>query len=342
MSRFILSAGAAAIALMAGSASAGAPASSSSAAPTVTTATGAEGAEVDAIVVTAEANAAAAAAPSKASLDQTQPQSIITHRFIEQATPESGDYTTAILIAPSVAGVSSNGGGVGDTNTSTLRGFQDGQFNVTFDGIAFGDANDTTHHPAAFFPGSTIGAAVVDRGPGAAGDLGQANFGGAVHLFSPRVSDVFGASQKVTYGSFNTQSYVTTLQTGEINALHGAKLLLSFDERSSDGQLSYSSGVGFNQLAKLVVPITDKLVITAFGSFNYIRYYQTDNGAGFGAGVTDQQQAAYGINFSLNNIPTDEHYFGFNEVKKRSFFTYLDTKWDAGSGLTVEDQLYDY
>ena len=34
--------------------------------------------------------------------------------------------------------------------------------------IAFGDANDTTHHPAAFFPSSTIGAAVVDRGAASA------------------------------------------------------------------------------------------------------------------------------------------------------------------------------
>jgi len=197
----------------------------------VTTATGTEGADVQEVVVTAERTTASTVAPSKASLLETQPQSIITHTYIEQATPETGDYTTTILIAPSIAGVSSNGGGVGDTNTSTLRGFQDGQYNITYDGIAFGDANDTTHHPAAFFPGSTIGAAVVDRGPGAAGDLGQANFGGAVHLFSPNVSDKFSASQKASFGSFNTQSYVTQVQTGAISQLNGAKLFVNLDER---------------------------------------------------------------------------------------------------------------
>jgi iron complex outermembrane receptor protein len=308
----------------------------------VTTATGTEGAEVEAVVVTAESNAAAIAAPSKASILETQPQSIITHRYIEQSTPESGDYTTAVLIAPSVGGISSNGGGVGDTNTVNLRGFQDGQYNLTYDGIAFGDANDTTHHPAAFFPGSTIGAAVVDRGPGAAGDLGQANFGGAIHLFSPTVSDKFGILQKVTYGSFNTQSYVTQIQTGAISQLHGAKLFLTFDERSSDSELSYAGGIAFNQTAKLVVPVTDKLQVTAFASFNYTRYFQTDNGAGLGMGVTPAQEALYGKNFSLNNIPTDEHYFGFNHVKKHTYFSYIDTKWEPMTGLTVEDQLYDY
>lgn len=308
----------------------------------VTTATGTEGADVTQIVVTAERNQASTSAPSKASILETQPQSLITHRFIEQSTPESGDYTTAVLIAPSVSGVSANGGGVGDSNTSTLRGFQDGQFNVTYDGIAFGDANDTTHHPAAFFPGSTIGAAAVDRGPGVAGDLGQANFGGAIHLFSQTVSDAFGVSQKATYGSFNTQSYVTMLQTGAIDQLHGAKALLSFDERSSDSQLSYASGEAYNQTIKILIPVTDKLQVTAFGSFNYTHYYQTDNGAGLGFGVTPQQLAAYGKNFALNNNPFDEHYYKFNQVRKHTFFNYIDGKWDAGHGLTIENQIYYY
>jgi iron complex outermembrane receptor protein len=336
--RFVygLMASAAALALATGAGPAAAATSG------ITTATGTEGAEVEAVVVTAEANAAATAAPSKASILETQPQSIITHRWIDQATSESGDYTTIVLIAPSVAGVSSNGGGVGDANTVTLRGFQDGQFNITYDGIAFGDANDTTHHPAAFFPASTIGAAVVDRGPGAAGDLGQANFGGSIHLFSPVVDDVFSIRQKVTYGSFDTQSYVTQLQTGAISQLHGAKLFLNFDERSSDGELSDAHGLAFNQTGKLVVPVTDKLQVTAFASFNYTRYFQPDAGAGLGLGVTPAQEAVYGKDFALNNIPTDEHYYKFNEVKKHTYFNYLDLKWAPGMGLTVEDQLYDY
>lgn len=308
-----------------------------------TTATGTEGANADEIVVTAERNTAAVSAPSKASIFETQPESLITHKFIEQSTPETGDYTTAVLIAPSVATFNSNGGGVGDANTATMRGFQDGQFNITFDGIAFGDANDTTHHPAAFFPGSTIGTAVVDRGPGAAGDLGQANFGGALHLFSPHVDDKLGISQKATYGSFNTQSYVTTLQTGAIAALGGAKLLLSYDARASDGQQTLMHGTGSNVLAKLVVPIGSAITLTAFSSINHIRYNQTDvAGTLIGAGVTAAQQAAYGINFALDNNPADEHYFGYNYVRKNTNFNYIDLKWDAGHGLSVENQAYYY
>jgi iron complex outermembrane receptor protein len=312
--------------------------------PNAATGTGTEGTDVATIVVTAESNTAAVAAPSKASIFETQPESLITHKFIEQSTPESGDYTTAVMIAPSVNSFGANGGGVGDVDSTNMRGFADGQFNVTFDGIAFGDANDTTHHPAAFFPGSTIGTAVVDRGPGAAGDMGQANFGGAIHLFSPHVDDQFGVSQKVTYGSFNTQSYVTTLQTGAISSLGGAKLLLSADIRSSDGQLTDMGGASRNFLAKLVVPIGSDATLTAFSSINHIRYNQTDNTSGtvLGFGITAAQQAAYGINFGLNNDPTDEHYAGYNYVRKNTSFNYLNLKWNVGHGLTIEDHLYYY
>jgi len=311
--------------------------------PAGTTATGTEGTDVSTIVVTAERNTAATSAPTKASILETQPESLITHKFIEQATPESGDYTTAVSIAPSVATSSAIGGGVGDASISTLRGFQDGQFNITFDGIAFGDANDTTHHPAAFFPGSTIGTAVVDRGPGAAGDMGQANFGGAIHLFSPTVADKMSVSQKVTYGSFNTQSYVTALQTGAISALGGAKLLLSADIRSSDGQTTDSNGIGRNFMAKLVIPIGSQAELTAFSSLNHIRYNQSDVGGTFlGFGITDAQKAAYGINFQLNGDPTDEHYAGYNYVRKNTSFNYLNLKWNVGHGIAIEDHLYYY
>ena len=174
--------------------------------------------------------------------------------------------------------------------------------------------------------------------------MGQANFGGAIHLFSPHVEDKFGASQKVTYGSFNTQSYVTTVQTGAISALGGAKLLLSADIRSSDGQLSGFGGASRNFLAKLVVPISSDATLTAFSSINHIRYNQPDNTSGtvLGFGITAQQQAAYGINFGLNNDPTDEHYFGYNFVKKNTSFNYLNLKWEPGHGLSVEDHLYYY
>ncbi|HEX4180572.1 MAG TPA: TonB-dependent receptor [Caulobacteraceae bacterium] len=303
------------------------------------TSAGAEGVEVTNVIVTAERGAAATTAPTKASLDQVQPESIISHNFIERATPETGGWTTVVLIAPSVSGISSNGGGIGDYNVVQMRGFHDGQFNVTYDGIAFGDTNDPTHHGADYFPSSTIGAAVVDRGPGAAGDLGQENYGGAIHFFSPTVSDTMGIVQKATYGSFNTLASVTTLNTGTQALLGGGKLLLNFDERTSNGELSLSGGSQYNQMAKFILPIGDKLVLTLYGAHEWTRFNFEDSS---GPGETWQQVQLYGKNFFLTNIPTDEHYTGYNYERKQTDFEYADLKYQATSSLSAEDQLYTY
>lgn len=302
------------------------------------TGAGAEGTDVEQVVVTAERDRGAAEAPAKASLVQTQPESIISHRFIEQVTPETGDWTSVVAIAPSISGITSNGGNIGEYNKVTMRGFQDGQFNVTYDGISFGDTNDPTHHSASYFPASTIGAAVVDRGPGAAGDLGQANFGGAIHYFSPTATDKFGLTQKVTYGSFSTVNAVTTLNTGDQDWLGGGRLLLNFDNRWSKGELSHSGGYETNQLAKYVLPIGDQATLTMFGTREYTKFYLSDAGPG----ATAQQVALYGKNFGLTNIAGDEHNYKWNYEAKASDFEYIDLKGTIFPGLTGENQLYTY
>ena len=326
--------GASAILLLAASANVAAAADASG--PKALTGVGGEGASVGEVVVTAEANKAAADAPSKASLDQMQPESIIGRKFIDQATPQFGDWTSAVAIAPSISGVTSNGGGIGEYNKVTMRGFQDGQFNITFDGIAFGDTNDPTHHSASYFPASTIGAVVVDRGPGSAGDLGQANFGGAIHFFSLDPTDVFGVTQKLSYGSFNTRGAVTTINSGEMNG--GARAVLNFDERNSDGELSQSGGYEANQMLKFTAPLSETFNLTLFAAREETRF----NLADAGPGETYQQTLLYGKDFALNKIPNDEHNYKFNYEYKTSDFEYLDLKGQITPTISVEDQGYTY
>src|SRR5205823_3188041 len=152
----------------------------------------------------------------KSSLNAVEPQTIITREAIDQFVPVTADFTQIANLSPSVTGgVGQNGPGLSEAKT-TLRGFQDGNYNITYDGIPWGDANGPTHHSTSFFPASTIGAVVVDRGPGKANDIGSATFGGSINLFSPEVSHVFGGSETLSGGSFNTWQSVTKINTGEI------------------------------------------------------------------------------------------------------------------------------
>ncbi len=131
---------------------------------------------------------------------------------------------------------------------------------------------------------------------------------------------------------------MTTLQTGELQQLDNAKVLLNFDARLSDGELSYSSGQGYNGLFKAQAPVGSNGTLTLFAAYNYTKFYQADAGPG----ETWAQVQAYGKNFALNNNPLDEHYYGYNYQSKRSDFEYIDYKGALGDGVNVENQGYTY
>ena len=78
---------------------------------------------------------ASAVAPTQGSTIATQPQSIIGDLYLRENVAATGDYTDAISISPSVYTIAPNGPGLMEASEVSMRGFQDGQYNVTFDGI---------------------------------------------------------------------------------------------------------------------------------------------------------------------------------------------------------------
>jgi iron complex outermembrane receptor protein len=294
------------------------------------------GRRVSELVVTGGPTGAAAVAPAKASLAATQPQSIIDRRTIDQFIPATADYTQIVNLSPSVSGTSFNGPGLGEAKT-VLRGFQDGQYNVTYDGVPWGDANGPTHHSTSFFPSSTIGAVVVDRGPGQASQLGVATFGGSVNLFSPEVDDVRGGSQSVTGGSWNTWMSVTKLNTGDIRQLNGGHILFNFQELTTDGALTHSGAKAYNQLVRGVFPINDNWKLTLLGTWNYTKVHTNDN-----TGATLLQTQLFGKNFGLTDDPRNPTYYKYNVVTKHTYFNYAKLTGAITPTLKLENTVYSY
>jgi iron complex outermembrane receptor protein len=276
------------------------------------------------------------AAPVKASLEATQPQAIVTREAIDQFVPQSGDYTQAVLLTPSISGTAFNGPGFYEAKT-TLRGFQDGQYNVTYDGIPFGDTNDPTHHSTSFFPAATIGAVVVDRGPGQAGQLGQANFGGSINLFSPEVAEIGGGYAQALAGSWNTLQGIVKFNTGAIDALHGTRALVDVSAFTTDGYLTESRSQGANFMFRSVTPINDNWKVTLYSVYNYTWVYQNDNN-----GLTLSQVQTLGKRFALNQDRTSPFYREFNTVKKKTNFNYARLNGDITSGTHLENTAYTY
>ena len=162
-------------------------------------------------------------APVTSSLETTEPQAIVSRSFIEDSLPATADFNQLALITPSFSNTGGDGGMGISESKGQLRGFQDGEYNITYDGVPFGDTNDPTHHSNTFFPSNTVETVVVDRGPGNAANLGQATFGGSVNLFSRATRDELGGSLRASYGTNNTWLGRAMLQSGAIDRLAGPK-----------------------------------------------------------------------------------------------------------------------
>jgi iron complex outermembrane receptor protein len=294
--------------------------------------------EVEQVVVTAPPSQVTSVAPVRGALNETEPQAIITRKFIEEAAPRVGDFSTIAVFAPSmVAKPNPNGPGLSDGGKITMRGFSDGQYNVTYDGIAWGDTNGPSHHATAFFPASTIGGIIIDRGPGNATDLGQANFGGQINLISLPFEEQRALGVVATAGSFNTYQGVLTLQSGELPKLNDAHLLANFQAIGTDGYLTYNRAWSNNEMIKGDVALNDRFKLTGLYLHSTGFYNKSDIGD---ASVAQMEQ--FGRNFSLSNDPNLQNYYGYNWVHKDTNFAYIRLNGDLGAGWHLENTVYDY
>lgn len=280
---------------------------------------------------------ASAVAPTQSSLTATQPQSIITRDFVELAVAPTAEYSRVVNIAPSLSGDSANGPGLSETKTS-MRGFSDDQYNITFDGIPWGDTNNPAHHSTSFFPASVIGGAVVERGPGNASNFGYATFGGSINLFSKKPSTESNASVFGSFGTWNTKLLGAAYESGSMKDLGNSTLQLNFQEIKSDGYLNLNSIKSDNYMFKFTRAVGSDSLLTVFLSANKIFYAQNDNNKG----PTLAQVAAFGKNFSLNTDPTSFNYVGYNYTHKDTDFSYARVETDWSNGWATDNSLYTY
>src|ERR1700761_4705377 len=209
-------------------------------------------------------------APAKASLETKEPQTIINRSYIDDSAANTADYTTILAIAPSMTGQDINGPGLSDGNVkNTLRGMPDGNFTLTWDGIPFGDTNGPTHHSESYFPGVVIGTIDVNRGPGNAGTIGAATFGGQVNMFSEALTSDRHLSAYALYGSWNTESVNANVQTGDFDVAGlNNKALINLNYVGSYGYLTDQNTNRQNYLIKTQTDLAPNWTLTAFANYS--------------------------------------------------------------------------
>lgn len=285
--------------------------------------------------------------PVRSSVEFARPIAEISQNYIENfVAPTSTFASMANSILPGAYGYSNNGSGGGDEKI-WFRGFKDGFFTMTFDGIPFNDTNDPTHHSQVFFPAPYIGGLTSDRSPGTASSLGPANFGGTIGILSKPVDDTYRSSIFGTYGSFNTYTYGAELASGYLKEAPNTKFLINVHKFQSDGAQTYNpqnrTGVSF----KLESAISADTTMTAFISYTN---YTSNAGGGpnpatfavYNTPAPSVSQSYFKGNlmYMNSNDPLRADNYAYSKYDVTASFNYLGFKSNLGNGWRLDNKTY--
>ena len=280
-----------------------------------------------------QAQSAAYQAPSKTPLNVSQPTSVISQHYIAHNVVPTSNYDEVIKHTPSVTSIAPNGPGMMENMGLSIRGFQDGQYNITFDGIPWSDSNDFTHHTTSYLMAHDIGQVSVDRGPGTAATVGDATFGGTISIQTRNPSSASSFSPYTMFGSFGTQLYGMEYNTGTQNQYNGTKALLDYEHEHSDGYLTHAGLNRDNIFLKVQRPIGTNTLVTFAAMYNSLHQNVP-------LGATKAQIAKYGANYGLSSDPTKQNFYGYNYDDIKTDFEYIDLQSYLGNSWSVDNKLY--
>ena len=272
--------------------------------------------------------------PSQPLANVGSPQSVVGEDVIREIASPLGDFGTIANLTPSYVSTAPNGPGFDAAKSQTLRGFVDGQFNITMDGIPFADPDNFQHHSTSYFPTSMLQQVVIDRSPGGAPDLGYASFGGSINLYSETIPQearvrVFGG-----YGSFDTSLAGLTLNTAAPRESGQTGVLATAEYSQSDGAMSYSPGYKDDIFLKTVT-LLGSVQLTAVYTYDRYRFYNPGS-------LTTTQLDTIGSSYGFNNDPASPDYYRYASTDRSTDFGYIRLEGSLGDTWHFEDKVYTY
>ncbi len=292
--------------------------------------------------------------PASTPLTATQPQSVMDRAFILNSTAPTGTYADIIALTPSVSDHEPNGSGLTESRDLSIRGFKDGEFNLTMDGIPVGDPNDFTHHSPDYFMSQDLGAVNVDRGPGNASTVGFATFGGSVGMATRAPTDETVGHIYGSYGSFGTVLGGGSFDTGRMQNYGDLRAFIDYRQVTSDGYLSGANLDRKNLFLKAVKPIGERTELSVvamtnrnsgsnaaiYGATSY-PYVAVNAGAPPFTSDMPGQMQQLGMDYGLSNNPASQAYAGYNRDTIDSDFEYIGLHSELDS-VTIDNKLYTY
>jgi len=279
-------------------------------------------------------------APSGNTLDADTARTEISSGFIKNFISPVSDFAEVVNLAPGTFSTNPNGIGLGQGKTY-FRGFQDGQYTITFDGIPFEDTNSPTHHSWASFPSQWISSVDFDRSPGQASDFGPTNFGGSINLKSPELQADPDIRGTISQGSFDTRILQLDGDSGLFGPGKKDAVLFDINQMTSNGYQTYNKQQRDAGYAKFQHRFSDKTSLSLYGGVVDI-WNNTPNTTN----PTRVQVNEFGVNYLLDNtalLPNgtpDPYYYGYNTYHVQTDFEYADFNSDLGDGWKFDTKAY--
>jgi iron complex outermembrane recepter protein len=292
------------------------------------------------ITVNETISLAAVTAPSGNSLEALSARTEVSGDFIKNFMSPLADYAEYVNMAPGTLSINANGTGLGQGKTF-FRGFSDGQYTMTFDGIPFEDTNSPTHHSWANFPSGWTDRVDFDRSPGLASNFGPTNFGGSINLQSPQLFPDPSVRASVTYGSWNTRVLQMDGETGFFGPGSKNSFLMNIQQLLSDGYQTYNRQKRVAGYGKYQYRLSNRSSLTLYGGLVDI-WTNTPNTTN----PTRAQVSQFGDNFLLTGTPLlsngtpDPYYYGYDFYHVQTDFEYASYNADLGDGWKFDTKLY--
>ncbi|HKE27602.1 MAG TPA: TonB-dependent receptor [Bryobacteraceae bacterium] len=292
------------------------------------------------VTVSESVSLAAVSAPSGNTLDAVSAKTEVSSDFIKNFMSPLADYAEYVNYAPGTFSLNPNGIGLGQGKTF-FRGFADGDYTMTFDGIPFEDTNSPTHHSWANFPSGWTDSVDFDRSPGLSSNFGPTNFGGSINLQSPQLAPDPDIRGTMTYGSFNTRLLQLDGESGFFGPGSKNSFLMNIQQLLSDGYQTYNKQKRVAGYGKYQYRISDKSSLTLYGGLVDI-WTNTPNTTN----ATRAQIAQFGDNYLLDGTPylpngsPDPYYYGWNTYHVQTDFEYAAYTADLGGGWKFDTKAY--
>jgi iron complex outermembrane recepter protein len=306
---------------------------------------------------------AAESAPSGGYIEERSAQSLVSNTYIENFTSPIADFGEIVQIVPGTFTESTNGVGLGQSKTY-FRGFQDGDYDIDFDGVPFYDTNTPTHHSWAFFPAQWIGGVDFDRSPGTASTIGPTPFGGSIHLLSKPLTGEQDFRVTGSYGSWNTKLYDGAYNSGSFGLFGSPKksnLFIDVHHMISDGYQSFNYNLRNAGSILYQYQFSPRTVLTGFSGVIQLN----SNGPNiastrcmlYGASATGaysctnadtanglQPYTGAGFKFLLtnNSDPVSWFDYQYNTYQVPTDFEYVSLKTELGKSWLLEVKPYTY